>query len=67
MSHYVLKGLINIEELVSDDKISLIEPVLKDFNGGSITHIKEKLGKDTSFGEIRLVIAWTIFKNNTTK
>jgi ATP-dependent DNA helicase RecQ len=66
LSYYVQKGLIKIEELVHSDKIKLIEPVLKGFNGGSITPIKEKLGKDISFGEIRLVIAWTLFKSSPT-
>jgi hypothetical protein len=40
----------------------IIEPALKEFNGGSIAPIKEKLSNDISYGEIRLAIAWSLFK-----
>jgi hypothetical protein len=65
LAHYVSIGEINIEELVSKEKISLIEPRVKEFNGGSITTIKEKLGSKISFGEIRLVLAWLTFKKSS--
>jgi uncharacterized protein YpbB len=62
LAHYISIGEINIEELVSKEKISLIESQTKDFKGGSITTIKEKLGSKISFGEIRLVLASVTFK-----
>jgi len=65
LAHYVSVGEINIEELVSKEKISLIEPHTKEFKGGSITTIKEKLGNKISFGEIRLVLAWLMFKKSS--
>jgi len=43
---------------VSKEKLILIEPLVKEFSGGSIVSIKEKLGSDISFGEIRLALAW---------
>lgn len=58
LAHYVRYGQIKIEDLIGREKIVLIEPVVKNFAGGSITPIKEKLGSDVSFGEIRLVLAW---------
>ena len=61
LAHYVSKGDIKIEELVSREKVVLIEPALDNFDGGSITFIKQKLGNDVSFGEIKLVIAWKEF------
>ena len=64
LAHYVQKGEIGIEELVSREKLLLIEPVLEDFKGGSIIPIKEKLGSKVGFGDIRLVIAWAWFKKN---
>ncbi|MES1219587.1 MAG: helix-turn-helix domain-containing protein [Bacteroidota bacterium] len=64
LAHYVYSGGIKIEELVSREKLLLIEPAIKDFTGGSITPIKEKLGSTASFGEIKLVIAWADFKKN---
>ena len=62
LAHYVSVGEINIDELVSKEKILLIEPHTKEFKGGSITTIKEKLGCKISFGEIRLVLAGLCLK-----
>jgi hypothetical protein len=64
LAHFVSSGEINISELVSRERILLIEPIAKTFSGKSLTPIKEKLGKDVSFGEIKLVIAWLKFKEN---
>lgn len=58
LASYVQSGDIKIEELVSREKIVLIEPLVKNFTGGSVTPIKERLGSDVSYGEIRLVLAW---------
>jgi hypothetical protein len=65
LAHYVQSGEIKISELVSREKIVLIEPVVKNFSGGSITPLKEKLGSNISFGEIRLVLAWLEFQRNS--
>jgi len=62
LAHYVSQGQINIEELVSREKLLLIEPAIKNFSGGSISPVKEKLGHSISFGEIRLTIAWNQFQ-----
>lgn len=64
LAHYIRQGEIGIEELVSREKLVIIEPVIKDFNGGSITSIKEKVGSSIGFGEIRLAIAWHDFKRS---
>jgi hypothetical protein len=64
LSHFVSNGEINIEELVSREKILLIEPAIKNFEGGNITPIKEKLGNDVGYGEIKLVLAWQEFQKN---
>jgi len=63
LSYYVSEGDIHIDELLSREKIMLIEPALIDYEGGALTLIKEKLGNDISFGEIRLVLAWRQFQN----
>ncbi|HLF45687.1 MAG TPA: helix-turn-helix domain-containing protein [Chitinophagaceae bacterium] len=65
LAHYIKTGEINIHELVSREKIILIEPVVKTFGGGSMTPIKEKLGSGVSFGEIRLVLAWLEFQKSS--
>lgn len=63
LAHYITLGEIDINELISTEKLALITPVLKDFSGGPITPVKEQLGNDISFGEIRLAIAWLKYKN----
>ena len=64
LAHYVSTGEIDISKLVSREKVVLIEPIAKTFSGKSLTPIKEKLGREISFGEIKLVIAWLGFKRN---
>jgi hypothetical protein len=64
LAHYVQRGEIAIEELVSREKLVLIEPVLRELEGTSILPLKQKLGSDISFGEIKLVMAWTAFRDN---
>jgi hypothetical protein len=57
LSYFVERGAIKVEDVVTREKIVLIEPVAKSFTSGPITQIKEKLGSKVSFGEIRLVLA----------
>ena len=57
LSKYVSSGDIKITTLVSDEKITAIESALKRFDGKSITPIKQQVGNDISFGEIKLVMA----------
>jgi len=64
LAHYISQGGIDINELVSREKIVLIEPAVKSFNGGSIIPTKEKFGSNVSFGEIRLVLAWLDYQKN---
>ena len=63
LAHYVTLGEIHINELLNESKVLLIEPAVLSHTENSITPIKEKLGQEISFGEIRLVMAWVKFKN----
>ena len=45
----------------------LIEPAVKNFQGGTITLIKQQVGNDATFGEIKLVMAWKEFENEKEK
>jgi uncharacterized protein YpbB len=64
LAHFVSSGEIKIEELVSREKIVIIEPALDEYEEGkTLTSIKEKLGNNISFGEIRLVMAWKEFES----
>ncbi len=64
LAHYVQVGIIPVGELVSREKFVLIEPAVQAFEGGSITPLKQQLGDDISFGEIRLVLAWKEFEKS---
>ena len=57
LAYYIQRGMISVNELVKTEKIILIEPVLENFEGNSITPIKQKLGNAVSFGEIKMVLA----------
>ena len=65
LAYYVQKGEIGIEELVSREKLVLIEPALRELEGSSILPVKQKLGSDISFGEIKLVMAWAAFREDS--
>lgn len=58
LAYYVVTGDIDIYELVSPHKVALIETELRKLSGNAITPVKEKLGDEVSYGEIRLVKAW---------
>ena len=64
LAYYVSIGEIKIDELVSREKIILIEPVLENFNGLGITLLKNNLGNSVSFSEIKLVMAAMEFRKN---
>jgi hypothetical protein len=61
LAFYIETGEIKIEELVKPEILDLIKPVLEESDGNSIAPIKEKLGNDVSYGEIRMAIAWKSF------
>lgn len=52
---FVEEGNIAIEQIVSSDRIALICDALQDFTEGTLAPVKEQLGDDFSYGEIRLV------------
>jgi hypothetical protein len=59
LAHFVYTGDIKIDDLVSREKLVLIEPVLQGFEkGASIAPIKEKLPSSVTYGDIKLVMAW---------
>ncbi|HEY8690060.1 MAG TPA: helix-turn-helix domain-containing protein [Chitinophagaceae bacterium] len=67
LAWYVRNGDIKIDDLVSREKLILIEPLIKNNDGNSITPIKQQVGNDVSFGEIRLVMAWNEFQKEKEK
>jgi ATP-dependent DNA helicase RecQ len=65
LAHYVKSGDIKIRELINEEKIFLIEPIVKKNSEKNITQIKDLLGNKVSFGEIKLVLAWLEFQKNS--
>jgi hypothetical protein len=65
LAYYVQNGLIKINDLVSREKIVLIEPAANDFNGGPIAALKEKFGSAVTWGELRLVLAWVEYQKSS--
>ena len=57
LAHYVEQGEISINELVSTEKILLIEPVIKSMESNAINPLKHQLGDAVTYGEIKFVIA----------
>ena len=58
LAYYVEKGIIGIEELVSKEKVELIAPIARRMNDRLLAPVKQELGDDITFGEIKMVMAW---------
>lgn len=65
LAFFVESGDIDVTNFISEAKIEIIEPVLKELGSIALTPVKERLGADISFGDIRFVAAW--LKRNTSK
>ena len=61
LAYYIESGAINIQDLLSKEKFDAIEPVIKNYEGVAINPLKEKLGNEISFSDIRLAMAWKNF------
>jgi hypothetical protein len=55
LAHYVGLGLLDIAELVAEEKIALIKEAFEQKGTVSLGVIKEHLGDEFSYGELRLV------------
>jgi ATP-dependent DNA helicase RecQ len=64
LAHFIEKGIVNVEELVSREKIVSIEAIAKELPGGSLSQLKEKLGPSITSGEIRLVLAYLRYRKD---
>jgi ATP-dependent DNA helicase RecQ len=62
LAHFIQQGLISVDELVSREKLVLIEPVLDLYDGKSLKPLKDQLGNAVSYGDIRLAVAWKEFQ-----
>lgn len=58
LAYFVQIGQLEIGEMVSAKKIPLIEKAIAQVGDAALTPIKELLGEQFSYGEIKAVIAW---------
>jgi len=58
LAHYVARGEIDIDSLVSKEKLDTIISTLKKKKTKKFSDIKTELGKDYSYGEIKLALAY---------
>ena len=56
LAHYVGRGLLNVAEIVAEEKIAIIKQAVDRKGKESLKVIKEHLGDEFSYGEIRLVL-----------
>ncbi|HET9430736.1 MAG TPA: helix-turn-helix domain-containing protein, partial [Chitinophagaceae bacterium] len=55
-------GKLHIDELVNSERLLRIQTTIKELGEVSLTQIKESLGNEFGFGEIRWVCAWLKFQ-----
>ena len=59
LSFYIYTGALEISALVSDEKkIKVIQDAVESYGADKLSPIKEVLGEDYSYGEIKAVVAW---------
>ncbi len=58
LSYYIYNGAIDVHTLVKEEKIPLIKDAIESYGTEKLSPLKEVLGEDTSYGEIKAVIAW---------
>jgi len=63
LSHFVQTGEIDVLDFVHEYKIPAIKEAVESYGGERLAPLKEILGDDYSYGEIRAVVAW-LNRNN---
>lgn len=58
LAFYIEQGKLSIEEIMDVSKVSAIQQIVKKFDGTALAPIKEQLGEDYSYGEIRMVMSY---------
>lgn len=58
LSFYIYKGEMELTELVTPEKLQPIKDAVENYGAEKLSPVKEVLGDDFSYGEIKAVIAW---------
>lgn len=64
LAHYIEKGGISITELLHPEKITKLESMLKDAGKTPLSHLKQKLGDEVNYTEIKWMLASMAFQGN---
>ncbi|MDB5142236.1 MAG: recQ [Mucilaginibacter sp.] len=64
LSYFVQTGEMDILELVKQEKIPAIQDAVESYGHERLAPLKEILGEDYSYGEIKAVIGWMNRENN---
>ncbi len=58
LAFYIQQGKIPVEQLMNASRISIIQQAIEKVGGNILTPVKDLLGEDYSFNEIRYVMAY---------
>lgn len=58
LSHFVQTGELDVLEFVNEEKIPAIKDAVESYGADRLAPLKEVLGDNYSYGEIRAVVAW---------
>ncbi|HJP63741.1 MAG TPA: DNA helicase RecQ [Mucilaginibacter sp.] len=58
LSYYIYKGEMDVAEMVNDDKKHFIKETVESYGAEKLGPLKEILGENYSYGEIKAVVAW---------
>jgi len=57
LAHFITDGTLTIDQFVSDEKIALISKAIEKHRDVGLSPIKNELGEEVSYGEIRMVLS----------
>jgi ATP-dependent DNA helicase RecQ len=58
LSYFIYTGEMDVHKLVSKEKIPAIKDAIESYGAEKLSPLKEILGENISYGEIKAVIAW---------
>jgi ATP-dependent DNA helicase RecQ len=58
LSYYIYNGSLDISAFVSEEKKHFIKDVVEKYSAEKLSPLKEVLGDDYTYGEIKAVVAW---------
>ncbi|MFI5159883.1 MAG: DNA helicase RecQ [Sphingobacteriales bacterium] len=58
LSYFIYKGEMDVNEMVDEEKIPAIKDAIESYGYEKLAPLKEVLGDDYTYGEIKAVISW---------